>query len=83
MGKNMAVIDNGTVTAVNWYADREEMSETLAETCGKPVCAGDTYADGGFYHNGEELLNDIEQITAALNDAVSALNAIYGGVTDE
>ena len=83
MGKNMAVIENGTVTAVNWYADREQPSAALAETEGRAVSEGDTYADGSFFHEDTKILNDLEQAEAALDDALSALNAIYGGETGE
>lgn len=76
MGKNMAVIENGTVSEINWYADRELETETLVETGERPVSIGDTYADGKFYHDGEEVLSELEIVRGQLADAEEALKIL-------
>ena len=73
MGKNMAIIVDGIVSAVNWYADREEeISETLVETNEKPVSVGDTYAEGKFFRDGEELLSEVEVLRLKLTESEEA-----------
>lgn len=83
MAKNMAVIENGVVSAVNWCSDREQPTESLVDIDDKPVGIGDTYEDGHFYRDGEEILSELEQARRQIEDLEAALNAIYGGVTDE
>lgn len=66
MAKNMALIDNGIVANILWCSDRTEQTDTLIDLEDRPVGIGDTYADGKFYRDGEEVLTPLEQ---AQNDA--------------
>lgn len=88
MAKNMAVIENGVVSTINWCSDREQPTESLVDIGDKPVGIGDTYSDGHFYRDGEEVLSElekarqqIEDIQAELYDAKNAL--IISGVIQE
>lgn len=75
MAKNMARIDNGVVTNVEWHADSVADSETLIGTRDRSVGIGDNYADGRFYRNGTEILS----LSEKLADAENALAILYGG----
>lgn len=83
MAKNMAVIENGVVSSVSWCSDREQPTESLVDIDDKPVGIGDTYSDGHFYRDGEEILSELEQARRQIEDLEAALNAIYGGETGE
>lgn len=72
MGKNMAIIADGIVSEINWYADSEEETDALAETKDRPVDVGDSYADGRFYRNGEELFSEVEVLRLRLTEAEEA-----------
>lgn len=83
MAKNMAVIENGVVSAINWCSEREQPTESLVDIGDKPVAIGDAYEDGHFYRGSEEILSELEQARRQIEDLQAALAAIYGGVTDE
>lgn len=78
MGKNMALINNGIVDEINWYEDAEEGSDVLVSCADKPVDIGDSYADGKFYRNGEELLSELQSTLNELADADAALDIALG-----
>ena len=74
-----AVITEGTVTNVItlWETNAEDFPGAVA-LHDRPVGIGDSYQDGKFYRDGEELLTaqeEIEQYKAALQT--------LGVVTDE
>lgn len=83
MAKNMAVIENGVVSTINWYSDREQPTEFLVDVSDKPVAIGDTYSGGHFYRDGEEVLSELETARKQIVDMREALDVIYGGDTDD
>ena len=64
MAKNMAFVENGIVSNILWCADMEPETDSLIYTADRPVAIGDTYENGKFYRNGEEVLTPLQ---AALN----------------
>lgn len=79
MAKSMVLIENGTVVNVLWCSDREPETETLIDPGERPVCIGDTYADGNFYRDGEKVLTPLEDANKRLADAEKALSILLGG----
>lgn len=65
MAKAMARIENSVVINIEWCSDEEPVTETLVETEGRPVNIGDTYEDGSFWHEGEKVLSEIEELRIA------------------
>lgn len=67
MAKNMARLDSSNiVTGVEWWADRQEETDSLKNCLEKPVTFGDEYIDGKFYRDGEEVLSALEEAELAL-----------------
>ena len=60
MAKNMARIEDGVVTNLEWFADSEPETAELREYDGYSICIGDSYADGKWWRDGEEVLSDTE-----------------------
>lgn len=60
MAKNMARIEDGTVTNLEWFADSEPETAELREYEGYSISIGDSYADGKWWRDGEEVLSDAE-----------------------
>ncbi len=74
MAKTMARVENGLVVNTEWCSDRTQESGVLKDPQGRPVTAGDSYADGKFYRAGVEILTPLEQVQAE-NAELSAQNA--------
>lgn len=60
MAKSMARIVNGIVTNIEWCSDSEFETENLKNYRGYSIKIGDSYTEGKFYRDGEELLSDLE-----------------------
>lgn len=73
MAKNMARIENGIVVNVEWCSDNEPETEDLKNYDGFSICIGDSYSDGKFYRDGEEVLSDLEIAYQEIN-ALAAQN---------
>ena len=81
MVKNMALVENGIVVNVLWCSDRALETETLIDTADRPVGIGDTYTDGKFYRDGEEVLTPLEEAlkqNAAYEQALSEIETALG-----
>ena len=83
MAKSMASIENGVVSNILWCADREPETDSLIDTADRPVGIGDTYENGKFYRNGEEVLTPLQEALknnaeyeAALTEIETALGVI-------
>lgn len=81
MAKSMALIENGTVANMLWCSDSEPETDTLIDPADRPVGIGDTYSDGKFYRDGEEILTPLEaaqkqnaEYEAALSEIEEALD---------
>lgn len=78
MAKKMAKIENSTVINVENCHDNAPESSELININDKPVGIGDTYANGKFYRNGNEILTYIEQAkNEAYNSMLAEINASY------
>ena len=78
-----ALIDNGIVSNVIVLNDRNASDFPTAVKLGdRPVCIGDTYADGKFYRDGVEVLTPMEQAQAEIDAYKAALNEL-GVETEE
>ena len=81
MAKTMARIENGVVVNMLWCSDQELQTETLIPVAERPVGIGDTYADGKFYRDGEEVLTPLEEAlkkNAEYEAALSEIEAALG-----
>ena len=81
MAKNMAFVENGIVSNILWCADMEPETDSLMETGDRPVAIGDSYENGKFYRNGEEVLTPLEEVlkqNAAYEQALSEIEAALG-----
>lgn len=76
MAKNMARIENGVVTNILWCADKEPETDTLVAPGDRPVGIGDTYSDGKFYRDGDEILTPLEEARKQNAEYESALSEI-------
>ena len=56
MAKNMARIENGVVVNVEWCPDNTAETKSLKDMHDLPVVIGDTWKDGKFYRDVEEIL---------------------------
>lgn len=78
-----AMIEGGIVTNVIALNDRNASDFPAAVKLGdRPVCIGDTYADGKFYRDGVEVLTPMEQAQAEIDAYKAALNEL-GVETEE
>ena len=76
MAKNMARIDeNGSVINVEWCSGTTLDSDTLKYCDGLAVQIGDTYSEGKFYRDGEEITSDFEALQKKIAE-LEAQNAI-------
>lgn len=73
MAKNMARIENGIVVNIEWRSDNEPETEDLKNYDGFSIHIGDSYSDGKFYRDGEEVLSDLEIAYQEIN-ALAAQN---------
>lgn len=81
MDDRYALVDNGVVTNIISLNDRNASDFPNAiKTYDRPVGIGDTYTDGKFYRNGEEVFtplevanNEIDTLTEQLGEAVETI----------
>lgn len=72
-----ALISNGVVVNVIWLNDKNASDFPTAVKLGdRPVTMGDTYADGKFYRDGEEVLTPLEQAQAEIEQYKAALQKL-------
>ena len=76
MAKNMAFVENGNVSNILWCADREPDTDSLIYTADRPVAIGDTYENGKFYRNGEEVLTPLQAALKKNDEYEAALSEI-------
>ncbi len=77
---NYALVEEGVVTNVIWLAAKNAPEFPNAIELGDlPVVAGDTYIDGKFFRNGEEVKT---QLTAA-NEEAAELTSLLGEAVQE
>ena len=76
MAKSMALIENGAVANMLWCSDSEPETATLVNPADHPVAIGDTYSDGKFYRDGEEILTPLEEALKKNAEYESALTEI-------
>lgn len=81
MAKNMARIENGYVTNIEWHSDHVADSDSLVSCNDIAVAIGDMYKEDGFYRNGEKIFTENEMLRMQLEDMTNALN-ILGVNTD-
>lgn len=60
MAKNMARIENGVVVNIEWRSDKEPETDVLKSYSDRMICIGDSYFDGKFYRDVEEVPTDLE-----------------------
>lgn len=80
MAKNMARVYDGVVLNVVWCTDTQPETETLVATSNRSVTAGDTYSDGKFYRDGEEILTPLEEAlkeNAEYKNLIASLSEVY------
>lgn len=78
-----ALIDNGIVVNIISLNDRNASDFPTAVKLGdRPVCIGDTYADGKFYRDGVEVLTPMEHAQEEIDAYKAALNEL-GVETEE
>ena len=65
MAKSMARIKDGVVVNIEWCDDEKPVSDSLVETEDRPVSIGDTYDGGCFWHEGEMVLSEVEELRIA------------------
>lgn len=76
MAKSMALIKNGTVINVLWCSDSQPESDTIINPADRPVGIGDTYSNGKFYRNGEEVITPLEEALKKNAEYETALTEI-------
>ena len=76
MAKSMARIENSTVTNMLWCSASEPETATLVNPADRPVAIGDTYSDGKFYRDGEEILTPLEEALKKNAEYEAALTEI-------
>lgn len=69
MAKVMAVITENVVTNIIWCNENRSETDKLKNTEDRPICIGDTYIDGNFYHDGNIVLTPMEQLQQDVRDA--------------
>lgn len=71
---NYALIENGTVANIIWLHPMNASEFTNAVTTnGLPIQLGDTYIDGKFYRDGEEITLISAEPTYTLDAAAELL----------
>lgn len=76
MAKSMALVENGTVTNMLWCPDSEPETATLIDPADRPVAIGDTYSDGKFSRDGEEVITPLEEALKKNAEYEAALSEI-------
>ena len=80
MAKSMALIENSTVTNMLWCSDSQPETDTIINPADRPVGIGDTYSDGKFYRDGEEILTPLEEAlkeNAEYKNLIASLSEVY------
>lgn len=74
---NYALIEDGKVKSVI-YLHPMNASDFPNAVCadGYAVCVGDTYADGVFYRDGEEIKSDAQLKSEEMEDMKAALSLL-------
>lgn len=86
MAKNMARIENGIVINIEWRSDKEPETENLKNYEGYSIHIGDTYSNCKFYHDGKEVLRDLElayQKVSSLSAKNAELTAAIAQMVDD
>ena len=83
MAKNMARLEEGVVTNIEWHSYGTPEAEDLVDCGDYRVRKGDTYEDGAFYRDGEKLLTDAEAALLKVAEYESLINELYSEVTSE
>lgn len=60
MAKNMARIEVGVVTNLEWCSDDVPETAELREYDGYSICIGDSYADGKWTRDGAAVLTEAQ-----------------------
>lgn len=81
MAKTMAKIENGVVVNLEWHNDNTPDTATLISSGERPVAIGDTYTEGFFYHDGEKVLSEKEQLQAQNAELQALIDELYTEVT--
>ena len=76
MAKSMALIENSTVANMLWCSASEPETDALINPADRPVAIGDTYSDGKFYRDGEEILTPLEEALKTNAEYEAALSEI-------
>ena len=80
---NYALVENGIVTNIIWLNERNEAEwPNSGRLYDRMEEVGDTYNDGRFYRDGEEVLTPLEQSQIEINAYKAALNEL-GVETEE
>lgn len=79
MAKSMARIEDGIVVNVEWCSDRTSETDTLKNIGDRIIEVGDTYAEGKYYRDGEEILTTAEKLA----EYEALINELYSEVTVE
>lgn len=81
MAKNMALLENGVVTNLLWCSDSEPETEKLIDYGELGVAIGDSYQEGKFYRNGQEIISEAEalqiQNSQLLDTIVHMVDEVY------
>lgn len=78
MAKNMARLnDNGYVINIEWCSDETQETVFLKEIDNFLISIGDTYKDGKFYREGNELLTPYQEL---LRNQEELFNSYENGV---
>ena len=78
-----ALIENGNVTNIIWlHPGNIDDFPNAVPMNDVPAAIGDSYADGGFYRNGERVLSAAEQMQAEMAKQEAVLENLIGGVED-
>ena len=73
MGKRMTLIEDGTVVNLLWCSHGQGETEALKDPADRPVGIGDTYKDGKWYRDGEEVLTPLEAARGAYAEGVNSI----------
>ena len=81
---NYALVENGIVTNIISLNDRNASDFPAAVKLGdRPVAIGDTYADGKFYRDGNEVLTELEIAQLESETYKTALQTLGVNTEDE